>query len=114
MVRRARERALTRDPETETLTPEDFALEFGSVAPASTGQTSEISASGPAIAGNEALGERWGKLQQERQRLDEAERQIIGAALTRFGGVVSRAARELDVPRTSLLSRMNTLGLGGK
>jgi two-component system nitrogen regulation response regulator GlnG len=93
MVRRARERALTRDPETETLTPEDFALEFGSVAPASTGQTSEISASGPAIAGNEALGERWGKLQQERQRLDEAERQIIGAALTRFGGVVSRAAR---------------------
>jgi transcriptional regulator with GAF, ATPase, and Fis domain len=110
MVRRARERALTRDQDTETLTPEDFALEFGSVSP---GAVTDVGSSGPPISAD-ALGERWGKLQAERTRLDEAERQIIGAALTKFGGVVSRAARELDVPRTSLLSRMNTLGLGGK
>ena len=109
MVRRARERAFSRDPETETLTPEDFALEFGSVSPAGA-----EGASVPVHSSNEPLGDRWTKLQAERTKLDEHERQIIATALTKYGGVVSRAARELDVPRTSLLSRMNTLGLGGK
>jgi len=55
----------------------------------------------------------WERLQSERSALDEAERQVILAALRRHGGVVARAARELGVPRTTLASRVATLGITG-
>ncbi|MDP1827628.1 MAG: sigma 54-interacting transcriptional regulator [Archangium sp.] len=54
----------------------------------------------------------WLELQQRRDTLDAQERDVIRAALARADGVVSRAARELGLPRTSLLSRMASYGLG--
>ena len=54
----------------------------------------------------------WVELQQRRDSLDTQEREVIRAALARADGVVSRAARELGLPRTSLLSRMASFGLG--
>jgi transcriptional regulator with GAF, ATPase, and Fis domain len=69
-----------------------------------------ILTSAPSGSGSD-LGPPWKKLQEERDRLDETERKLISAALERYGGVVARAARELDLPRTSLLSRIRTLGI---
>jgi DNA-binding NtrC family response regulator len=43
--------------------------------------------------------------------LEEIERQNIVEALQRFGGVRSRAAEYLGMKRTTLLARMNSLGV---
>ncbi|MFT3706085.1 MAG: sigma 54-interacting transcriptional regulator [Archangium sp.] len=51
------------------------------------------------------------EVQQQREALDAREREVLKAALARAGGVVSKAARDLGLPRTSLLSRMASLGL---
>lgn len=57
------------------------------------------------------LHERWQQLGEQRAKLDSMERQIITDALARCGGVVSRTARELSLPRTTLISRMATLDI---
>ena len=55
--------------------------------------------------------ESWRRLLSRRRELESRERNIICRSLEKHGGVVARAARELDVPRTSLVSRMQTLGI---
>lgn len=54
----------------------------------------------------------WEQIQQQRAALDIAEKRIIEQVLEDTGGNVSKAARRLGVPRTSLLSRKRTLGCG--
>ncbi len=109
-MQRALERAAAREPGTRQLTPAHFEpSDFGlSTAPAA--QAVEADALAPSIAPDDLRG-RWTGIQEERGKLDGQERELISAALTRFGGVLARAARELDVPRTSLVSRIQTLGL---
>ncbi|MER2563130.1 MAG: helix-turn-helix domain-containing protein, partial [Myxococcaceae bacterium] len=53
----------------------------------------------------------WAELQRQRDALDTKEREVIAAALTAAGGNVSKAARALGLPRTSLLSRLASLGI---
>jgi Nif-specific regulatory protein len=53
----------------------------------------------------------WLKVQDDRLTLDDSERRLIEAALSKHGGVIARAARELGVPRTGLISRIQTLGI---
>ncbi len=53
--------------------------------------------------------DKWKRLTAQREGLDAFEKVIIEEALEACGGVVLRAARELSVSRTGLLSRMNTL-----
>jgi DNA-binding NtrC family response regulator len=60
------------------------------------------------------LDDSWARLQRERQALDEVETRIIGMALQRHHGTVAHAAKELNVSRTSLLSRIQTLGIDYK
>ncbi len=48
-----------------------------------------------------------------RDALDQQEREILAAVLAEHGGTVAKAARALDMPRTSLISRMERLGLRG-
>ncbi len=55
--------------------------------------------------------DRWQALQDKRSSLDELERELIDQAMRENRGVVSHAARQLQVSRTSLLSRMGTLRL---
>jgi len=45
--------------------------------------------------------------------LEAVERRMIVEALTRSGGVKSKAAEELKIPRTNLLYRMKRLGIAG-
>ncbi|MCE9578187.1 MAG: sigma 54-interacting transcriptional regulator [Deltaproteobacteria bacterium] len=54
-------------------------------------------------------GDDWRRLTAQRAELDERERELIQRTLARHGGVVARAAQELGVARTSLVSRMQTL-----
>ena len=51
---------------------------------------------------------------RERGQLEEAERRIVSAALKRNGGVVARAARDLGIARTTLVSRLDALGIAPK
>lgn len=100
-LRRAMDHAIADDADADTLTTAH--LDSGSMpvhrAPAAT----EPAPAPPAG---------WVELQQRRESLDAQERDVIRAALARADGVVSRAARELGLPRTSLLSRMASFGLG--
>ena len=52
---------------------------------------------------------RWQQLCEQRACLDVLEKEIIEQALAACGGVVARAARELSMSRTGLISRMATL-----
>jgi DNA-binding NtrC family response regulator len=52
---------------------------------------------------------RWTELQARRAQLEGLERALIDQALYENRGVVAHAARQLQVSRTSLLSRMVTL-----
>jgi len=55
----------------------------------------------------------WDGLLRRRAELDDAERRILATVLGKHGGVIARAARELGLPRTSLASRLEALGLHG-
>jgi two-component system response regulator AtoC len=55
------------------------------------------------------LPDRWKQLLEQKAELESLEREIIEDTLAACGGVVSRTARVLSVPRTSLTSRMATL-----
>jgi DNA-binding NtrC family response regulator len=57
------------------------------------------------------LPDRWKQLLEQRTNLESREKEIIEDALAACGGVVSRTARVLSMPRTSLMSRMATLGI---
>lgn len=104
VIGRARERALLRDPEGRTLTPEHLM-------PRDLGcATLAAPAAGPP-ADLDDLGDSFARLTREREALDAQEKRIIEAALDREGGVAAAAARALGVPRTSLISRIDTLGI---
>ena len=57
------------------------------------------------------LADTWERFQAERRQLDDLERQLIDMSMTRHHGVISHAARDLGLPRTSLISRKETLGM---
>ncbi len=72
---------------------------------------SESRASREADALSEVLGERERLVSLERRRaiLDREEAAILRSSLQRWGWVLSRAANELGIARTSLISRMKVL-----
>jgi len=65
----------------------------------------------PSSQGDGNLAASWQRVQDDRVALDDSERRLIAAAMDKHGGVIARAARELGVPRTSLISRIQTLGI---
>jgi transcriptional regulator with GAF, ATPase, and Fis domain len=103
VLQRARLRALVRDPAGELIGAADLDLREPGVP---DGPSASAAAALPAD-----LGSAWRTLVQARTELDARERALIEDALTRHDGVVARAAQDLGVPRTSLISRMQTLGV---
>jgi DNA-binding NtrC family response regulator len=117
-VQRACERALARDPDVTAIDPEHFGARDLAVAelpdsearpPAATGAAAPrpgdpILADGDPsdFAGN------WRRMNELRDELQERERELFVALLARYNGVVARAARELGISRTSLVSRLST------
>lgn len=109
VVARARERALTRDPEARELVPAHLdARDLDGIDPVAAGDPSAKTSD--AIEPSSA----WQQLQTDRDRLDEREADVIRATLTRHNGVVAYAARELGVARTTLASRIEALGVKKK
>ncbi len=103
VVRRAQQRAMARDPASDTITPEH--LEARDLDRASFDD--EPAATAPSASPESE----WDVLQAERTRIDEREKAAIRDALHRCGGVVSQVARELGIARTTLISRMDALGI---
>jgi transcriptional regulator with GAF, ATPase, and Fis domain len=116
VMARARERCLHADPNARTLTHEHVtARDLGTTAievpspSAVRDDTAPLSASFQIEL--DELGDSFARLLREREALDRAERTIVLAALEKHHGVTAHAARELGVPRTSLASRLTTLGI---
>ena len=65
------------------------------------------------LDGGSTFRRRWERLREERRRLDAVERALVEEVMGEVGGVVAYAARELGVPRTTLASRLDALGLRG-
>jgi len=106
VIERARERAVLRDPEATSLTPEHLeARDLGQARP-------EAPRSGPSEP-PVGLGVVWQRLQAERASIDEREEGVLRQALAQSGGVVAQAARELGIARTTLSSRIDVLGVRG-
>jgi transcriptional regulator with GAF, ATPase, and Fis domain len=100
VVARARDRALARDPSARLLVAEHLdARDFDG----------HIVEAPPEPAASLADG--WQRLQAQREALTEREHEMIRDALARSGGVVSQAARELGLARTTLASRIDVLGI---
>ena len=55
--------------------------------------------------------DRWRRLADQQRDLDGMERAVIEDALAVCDGIVAHSARMLDTPRTSLISRMERLGV---
>lgn len=114
VVMRARERAIARDPgATELLVAHFDARDLGAESlPASDRTPSGVTAiaSGePAIAAT--IASKWQRLQSERSRIDDEEKDLLREAMNASAGVVAKAARELGIARTTLSSRLDALGL---
>lgn len=116
VVRRARERALSDDPAAtvigpEHVTPRDLGTASVEVPePSGVRDPSAPLASGFLIEQRE-LGDTYRRLLREREALDAVEKQVLELALERHAGVAAHAARELGLPRTGFLSRLDTLGI---
>lgn len=104
VLRRAMDLALADDAEADVLTLAH--LPDAPRAPAPSPPSPGVGERAPTggVAG-------WSELTEERARLDERERALLREVLRQHGGVVSKAARALGLPRTSLLSRLASLGL---
>jgi transcriptional regulator with GAF, ATPase, and Fis domain len=102
LVLRARERALASDAMISLLTDEH-------VDPRDVEGSSKRRAPAQSKLGQPT--DTWQTLQDERERLEQREQQLIRDALIRSSGVVAHAARELGIARTTLSSRVETLGL---
>jgi len=63
----------------------------------------------PRIETSADLRTRLEALRARRSSLDEEEKELIEASLQKWGGVVTRAANELGMKRTSFISRMKML-----
>ena len=116
VLARAVERAALADPGGDVITPTHVEpRDLGCVTLAVPPPAALRDPAAPLSAGFqielEELGDSLARLTREREVLDGHERILIDAALRRHDGVAAHAARELGVPRTSLLSRMDTLGV---
>ncbi|MFO0613741.1 MAG: sigma 54-interacting transcriptional regulator [Polyangiaceae bacterium] len=126
VLRRARERALAKDPDgaelaSEHVTDRDLGAERLEEPRARSAQReaptdgaarrdgARESAPLRAKSGDDASD--WSALQAQRAEIDRGERELLESALARHDGIVAHVARELGVGRTSLLSRLDTLGV---
>jgi DNA-binding NtrC family response regulator len=101
MTGMACERALLEDPLATTIFDHHF---FTETPPENTKIKTGDSPPDPTDLKS---GVAW--LKERKESLGKYEKELIDAALKKYGGTVAHAARELEIPRTSLISRMQTL-----
>lgn len=102
VILRARDRARARDPQStelalEHVEPRDLGGLGGKTeAPRSTARSSV---------------DRWAAVQRERALLETTEREVLAQLVAEHGGVISKVARAVSLPRSTLVSRLEALGL---
>ncbi|MCA9563078.1 MAG: sigma-54-dependent Fis family transcriptional regulator [Myxococcales bacterium] len=112
---RARERAITANRSATRLEPEHFkATDFGLggtvlPTPAVGSETRSLLATFELDPSN--IEETWERFKKEQETLERWEKRIIEEAIVAHNGVVAHAAKVLGLRRSSLVSRMKTLGL---
>ena len=112
IVQRARDLALSQDPESRVLRPDH--LDWRSIDGSRPGAPPPAKeAAAERSRDGRALADQWRALRDRRVALDEEEVATIRAALIEHEGVVSKAARALGVARTTLSNRVAALGLEG-
>ncbi len=112
-IERARHRALLRDPEGATVVLLDLGADLRAASgPASTEPPPPAEPGGDGTA-ETSLEIAWSRLTEAKAQLLAEERLLLERALSEEAGVVSRVARRLSVPRTTLVHRMTTLGVRG-
>ena len=101
LMQRARSRARARDPRATVVDLEHVdPRELGAEAPGA----------GSSSPSRTPLG-RYRGLVAERELLEATERSVLSALIAEHGGVISKAARALELPRSTLVSRLEALGL---
>jgi transcriptional regulator with GAF, ATPase, and Fis domain len=104
-IERARERALAADPAAEVLLPQHLdPRDFPGAGPIDASPLAKPPSEG-------GLGGEWRALQAERAKLEQREQEVLRRALADSGGVVAQTARKLGVARTTLASRLESLGV---
>ncbi|MCE9580619.1 MAG: sigma 54-interacting transcriptional regulator [Deltaproteobacteria bacterium] len=105
-VMRARLRALARDRDARVLELAHVELTPGPPSAAIAPRSPP-----PAIAPVAATGvaSSYAQLVADRAEIDRRERELLNQTLAQHDGVVARAAQELGIPRTSMISRLHTL-----
>ena len=92
---------------------EDSVIEAQHLGPGDAAATDAFESVPGAQAGGasvpDELPDRWKHLLDQKADLDALEKEIIEDTLAACGGIVSRTARVLSVPRTSLIGRMAAL-----
>jgi len=101
VILRARDRARSRDPQADELSlehvePRDLGTASRTEAPRSSQRSSA---------------DRWAVVQRERALLETTEREVLAQLVAEHGGVISKVARAVSLPRSTLVSRLETLGL---
>ncbi|UJR82194.1 sigma 54-interacting transcriptional regulator [Sandaracinus amylolyticus] len=112
-VSRARARALARDPGATQIAPEHFDASYAGASPAppiEAARAMAITIAEPLDAAA-PIAERWKRLARDRAALEAAERTLLGHAIEESRGVLAHAARALEMPRTTLISRMMRAGI---
>jgi DNA-binding NtrC family response regulator len=101
---RATARALGEDRRATQLRPEHLDPAYGGV-------PLHRPAGPDAGASSESLAEAWRRITGERAALERAERELLERAVRESHGVLAHAARALQIPRTTLISRLSRAGI---
>jgi transcriptional regulator with GAF, ATPase, and Fis domain len=99
-VRRARDRAVSRDAATTEIGVDDFG---------DLGIRESVRPSLPVAETERSPAHAWQHLQEQRALLEEREADLLRQTLARHDGVVAHAAKELGLARTTLAGRMEGL-----
>lgn len=112
VIGRARDRALAGDRDAVEVRPENVAPSLqsggGGAAPSVSGAPAPAPTASVDPGDLPAL---YRRVMAERDELLQRERAVIERMLREHGGVVARVARDMGVQRSSVLSRMATLGI---
>ncbi len=117
LLARARQRALAEDADLEVLDVRHLRGEpivaRAELAPSTSEPRVEVPRE-PTSDAEVSLEDAWRSYTEAKDALLLRERALLARALEEEGGVVSRVARRLDVPRTTLVHRLGLLSLDPK
>ncbi|MBL8718710.1 MAG: sigma-54-dependent Fis family transcriptional regulator [Myxococcales bacterium] len=105
VMHRALSRARLRDPRAAV-------IDVDHVDPRDLGVDATSKPTSTAPVGTPVM--RFRALGAERELLESTERSVLAALIAEHGGVISKVARALEIPRSTLVSRLEALGIDAR